>query len=67
MRDPGGGIRSDPEYPPKSYPFRSICDLSQIDCFRLVVVATRAAAVFFALIGAETIRLGLKNPVESAM
>jgi len=51
----------------KPYPFSSICNLSQIDSCRLVVVATRAAAVFFALIGADTIRLGLQKSVESAM
>jgi len=51
----------------QNYPFRSICKLSQIYCCRLVVVATRAAAVFFALIGTDTIRLGFQKPVESAM
>jgi len=51
----------------QTYPIRSICNLSQIDCCRLVVVATTAAAVFFALIGADTIRLGLQKSVESAM
>jgi len=37
-----------------------------MDCFRLVVVAIGAATVFFALIGADTIRLGHQKPVKSA-
>jgi len=39
----------------KIYCFDSICSLSQIDCFHLVVVAIGAATVFFAFIGADTI------------
>jgi len=53
MRGDGGGMTSDPGYPPTRLTVLVV--FVQIDCFHLVVVAIGAATVFLALIGAGTI------------